>query len=507
MLKSEDGTLRLAKFLSSGAAPPPEALPAGASAAVSPAAMETEPEVGAAKADGPPPSALESALRESFLEIDHEMRAKVDLPEAQLEQTGCTAVAAVLTPRVVVCAWVGDSRCVVGTHGGDAGGTVSLSSDHKPQHEKENERIQSGGGHVFRGRVNGMLAVSRALGDYFYKANAELPPEKQLVSCVPDSRVHARHDADEFVILACDGVWDVCTNEQACAFVRAAYLEGVTEPGQISKRLIEYCLLMGSRDNMTAIVLLMNVEALRASGEREAAERAAAADAWTKQAEAAAADPKATVLRAPSSKEEIERLPISIPAALYAHKVWPTTPPSPSCTRLSWISSPQPTVTLCHSPPPRPRATPRTGDGVHSRYYDLQVGRGPEGVPQDRRVRQVRRAVPREHRRRRVLDGGLRDRVPRGPDDEARGCAPDDEVHRVLEERLLDPLSHTRARTGALTRQTSGPLLLHLSSSFHHKPTHHDHLPAMAPHARGNSYDCDALCASFMGLRSRRSRP
>ena len=44
---------------------------------------------------GPPPSALESALRESFLEIDHEMRAKVDLPEAQLEQTGCTAVAAV----------------------------------------------------------------------------------------------------------------------------------------------------------------------------------------------------------------------------------------------------------------------------------------------------------------------------------------------------------------------------------------------------------------------------
>jgi serine/threonine protein phosphatase PrpC len=243
------------------------------------------------------------------------------LPEAQLEQTGCTAVAAVLTPRAVVCAWVGDSRCVVGTHGGGAAGTVALSFDHKPQHEKEDARIRDGGGHVFRGRVNGMLAVSRALGDYFYKANAALPPEKQLVSCVPDSRVHARDARDEFVILACDGVWDVCTNEQACAFVRAAYLEGVADPSLIAKRLIEYCLLMGSRDNMTAIVLLLNVDALRASGEREAAEREAAAAAWTTQAEAAAADPKAAVPPAPSSKEEIERLPISIPAALYAHKV------------------------------------------------------------------------------------------------------------------------------------------------------------------------------------------
>ena len=37
------------------------------------------------------------------------LHSQVDLPRAQLEQTGCTAVAALLTPRDVVCAWVGDS--------------------------------------------------------------------------------------------------------------------------------------------------------------------------------------------------------------------------------------------------------------------------------------------------------------------------------------------------------------------------------------------------------------
>ena len=93
------------------------------------------------------------------------LHSQVDLPRAQLEQTGCTAVAALLTPRDVVCAWVGDSRCVLGT----ARGATALSHDHKPQHAAESERISAAGGHVFRGRVNGMLAVSRALGDYFYK--------------------------------------------------------------------------------------------------------------------------------------------------------------------------------------------------------------------------------------------------------------------------------------------------------------------------------------------------
>ena len=73
---------------------------------------------------------------------------------------------------------------------------------------------------MFRGRVNGMLAVSRALGDFLYKAREGFGPEGQLVSCVPDVRTLARDPADDFLILACDGVWEKVSNDQAAAFAR-----------------------------------------------------------------------------------------------------------------------------------------------------------------------------------------------------------------------------------------------------------------------------------------------
>ena len=69
-------------------------------------------------------------------------------------------------------------------------------------------------------RVNGDLAVSRALGDFVYKLSKDLPPEKQQVSCEPDVHVHVRRaDADQFVVLACDGIWDVMTNQECAKYI------------------------------------------------------------------------------------------------------------------------------------------------------------------------------------------------------------------------------------------------------------------------------------------------
>lgn len=62
-------------------------------------------------------------------------------------------------------------------------------------------------------RVNGSLAVSRALGDYEYKQVEGKGPCEQLVSPEPEITVQNRADNDEFLVLACDGVWDVMTNE------------------------------------------------------------------------------------------------------------------------------------------------------------------------------------------------------------------------------------------------------------------------------------------------------
>ena len=79
------------------------------------------------------------------------------------------------------------------------------------------------------GRVCGNLAVSRALGDYFYKDRPEKGDHEQKITALADvipierhvcvcGRAHGQKD-DEYLLLACDGIWDVMTNEDAMAFI------------------------------------------------------------------------------------------------------------------------------------------------------------------------------------------------------------------------------------------------------------------------------------------------
>jgi protein phosphatase 2C family protein 2/3 len=69
----------------------------------------------------------------------------------------------------------------------------------------EKNRITAAGGFVDFGRVNGNLALSRAIGDFEFKKSAELPPESQIVTAFPDVSEHELTDDDEFLVLACDG--------------------------------------------------------------------------------------------------------------------------------------------------------------------------------------------------------------------------------------------------------------------------------------------------------------
>lgn len=116
---------------------------------------------------------------------------------------------ALVTPSHVICANVGDSRCVINT----IEKTIDMTQDHKPEDDEESKRIHKAGGFVADNRVNGELAMSRALGDFQYKINPELTHADHLVIALPDISVHERkHDNDELMILACDGVWDVLSN-------------------------------------------------------------------------------------------------------------------------------------------------------------------------------------------------------------------------------------------------------------------------------------------------------
>lgn len=70
-----------------------------------------------------------------------------------------------ITKTEIICANAGDTRSVMSKKGK----SKDLSTDHKPDNPMEKRRIERAGGHVEESRVNGMLALSRAIGDFEYK--------------------------------------------------------------------------------------------------------------------------------------------------------------------------------------------------------------------------------------------------------------------------------------------------------------------------------------------------
>ena len=133
---------------------------------------------------------------------------------------GSTLVVLLVTERSLTVANLGDSRAVLCR----AGMALPLSRDHKPKSAAERQRILQAGGFIVDGRVNGDLSLSRALGDFRHKCVANLPPAKQPISAEPEVRCTARLRTDLFVVLACDGVWDVMSSADVVAFV-AQFLE------------------------------------------------------------------------------------------------------------------------------------------------------------------------------------------------------------------------------------------------------------------------------------------
>lgn len=94
----------------------------------------------------------------------------------------------------------------------------------------ERSRVLAAGHHVEDGRVDGVIAISRALGDWEYKS-AKLAPEKMAVSGFPDISKTAITKESEFVICACDGIWDCMTSQEACDFVKKAKLKLIDDLG------------------------------------------------------------------------------------------------------------------------------------------------------------------------------------------------------------------------------------------------------------------------------------
>jgi len=185
------------------------------------------------------------------------------LPEHDI-QAGCTAVVCVMSEKELIVANAGDSRAVLCR----AGKAIALSYDHKPNHDTERNRIVAAGGFVTdmhgQHRVNGNFNLSRAIGDLKYKSIKSLPSKDQIITAEPDIITQQRSAEDEFVIIACDGVWDCMTNQQCVDFVRER-LTPARKPSTVVEELLDHCLAKDPKeaqgigcDNMTGIIVRFN---------------------------------------------------------------------------------------------------------------------------------------------------------------------------------------------------------------------------------------------------------
>ncbi|ATZ48811.1 Bcptc3 [Botrytis cinerea B05.10] len=196
---------------------------------------------------------IEQALKDGFLATD---RAILMDPRYEEEVSGCTASVGIISHKKIYVGNAGDSRSVLGVKGR----AKPLSFDHKPQNEGEKARINAAGGFVDFGRVNGNLALSRAIGDFEFKKSAELSPEQQIVTAFPDVTVHDITDDDEFLVVACDGIWDCQSSQAVIEFVRRGIV-AKQDLSKICENMMDNCLASNSEtggvgcDNMTMIVI------------------------------------------------------------------------------------------------------------------------------------------------------------------------------------------------------------------------------------------------------------
>ncbi|XP_068176932.1 protein phosphatase 1G isoform X2 [Antennarius striatus] len=188
----------------------------------------------------------------------------MDGKEEPGSDSGTTAVVALIRGKQLIVANAGDSRCVVS----ERGKAVDMSYDHKPEDEVELSRIKNAGGKVtMDGRVNGGLNLSRAIGDHFYKRNKALPPEEQMITAMPDVKVLTLNEDHDFMVIACDGIWNVLSSQEVVDFVseriKPDQSGNIRSLSSIVDELLDHCLAPDTSgdgtgcDNMTCVIITL----------------------------------------------------------------------------------------------------------------------------------------------------------------------------------------------------------------------------------------------------------
>ncbi|GMY05269.1 probable protein phosphatase 2C 27 isoform X1 [Fagus crenata] len=189
------------------------------------------------------PVCVNKAIKSAFLRADHAFADAASLDSS----SGTTALTALIFGRMMLIANAGDCRAVLGKRGK----AVELSKDHKPDCLSERLRIEKLGGVVYDGYLNGQLSVARAIGDWHMKGPKG---SSSPLSAEPELQEIVLNEEDEFLILGCDGLWDVMSSQCAVTIARKELMLH-NDPERCSRELVREALMRNTCDNLTVVTV------------------------------------------------------------------------------------------------------------------------------------------------------------------------------------------------------------------------------------------------------------
>ncbi|EDR25961.1 podocan precursor, putative [Entamoeba dispar SAW760] len=178
-----------------------------------------------------PEAGINNILIQTFLELNKNINTYGI-------KDGSTCLCIFICDKKFYIANTGDCKCLLIKQDG----FIQLTVEHRPVIKSEYNRIRENGGYVINDRTNGILALSRSLGD------TSIQP---ILTPTPDIFIREREESDQFLIVACDGVWDFLRNEEVYSIVKNRIR---SEPSDISSSIRDMAFARGSTDNVSCVV-------------------------------------------------------------------------------------------------------------------------------------------------------------------------------------------------------------------------------------------------------------
>ena len=182
---------------------------------------------------------------------------KTSLGNLVANEMGTTANIMLIKNGIIYIANVGDSLSVMYKHKR----AYNLNREHQTIIESEKERVIKSGAQIIGYRINGMLNLTRAIGDLKFKTNSNLKRHEQSVISLPEITKIEDTDGIDFIIMGCDGVWDCVKRQLVCEFIDRQIRENPNKKlSEILTEIFDRCVspiwgvILGT-DNMSCIIV------------------------------------------------------------------------------------------------------------------------------------------------------------------------------------------------------------------------------------------------------------